>query len=458
MLESCFGSTRKLGSSSAGKPLLRVLSGRRESVPPVWLMRQAGRYLPEYRALRERAGSFLELCFNPELAAEATLQPIRRFGFDAAIIFSDILVVPHALGQQVRFVEGEGPRLSPLCDAKALNRVSREADRSILAPIFETVRLVKARLPSDVALIGFCGAPWTVATYMVAGCGTPDQAPAKRLAASEPFEFGRLIDKIVDASAKYLVHQLQAGADCVQIFDTWAGGLPAREFDLWCIQPTKRLVDKVRERHPGAKIIGFPRGAGEKIPDFIDRTGVDAVSLETAIDRKFAAANIQSRVPVQGNLDPEVLRAGGAALDSAVDGVMGAFAGAPFIFNLGHGILPQTPIAHVERMLARVRGSGSRRDTTSKRRTGLSERGVRRLRWRKPERFATCFARPGPSLGKISKSGLSRRLAIRFKIGYSPKLAVRAFSPRKSRLHSPPARSISQFIRQRTCRRCCPKD
>jgi uroporphyrinogen decarboxylase len=343
----------------ADKPLLRVLSGNREKVPPIWMMRQAGRYLPEYRELRERAGSFLALCLNPELAAEATLQPIRRFGFDAAILFSDILVIPHALGQRVRYVDGEGPRLNPLNDAAALNSVDREVDRSILAPIFETVRRVKAQLPSNVALIGFCGAPWTVATYMVAGCGTPDQAPAKRLATCQPFAFGRLIDKLIDASAKYLVHQLQAGAECVQIFDTWAGGLSADEFDLWCIQPTKRLVDKVRERHPGAKIIGFPRGAGEKIPDYIDRTGVDAVSLETAIDREFAVANIQSRVPVQGNLDPEALRAGGEALDRAVDDVMEAFDGAPFIFNLGHGILPQTPIAHVERMLARVRGSRS---------------------------------------------------------------------------------------------------
>jgi uroporphyrinogen decarboxylase len=343
---------------AAEKPFLRVLSGGREKVPPVWMMRQAGRYLPEYRALRERAGSFLDLCFNPQLAAEATLQPIRRFGFNAAILFSDILVIPHALGQRVQYVEGEGPRLNPLNDAAALNSVHREADESTLAPIFDTVRRVKAELPSDVALIGFCGAPWTVATYMVAGCGTTDQAAAKHLAASEPFAFGRLIDKLVDASAKYLVNQLQAGAECVQIFDTWAGGLPAREFDLWCIQPTKRLVDRVRERYPSAKIIGFPRGAGEKIPDYVDRTGVDAVSLETAIDLKFAAEDIQSRVPVQGNLDPKILRVGGGSLDRAVDDVMAAFAGAPFIFNLGHGVLPQTPIAHVERMLARVRRSG----------------------------------------------------------------------------------------------------
>ena len=355
MFERCAISTAELARAPADKPLLRVLSGVCERVPPIWIMRQAGRYLPEYRAVRARAGSFLGLCFNPELAAEVTLQPIRRFGFDAAILFSDILVIPHALGQTVRFIEGEGPRLNPLFDAAALNGIRREADPAILAPVDETVRRVKAQLPNCVALIGFCGAPWTVATYMVAGRGTPDQAPAKQLAIREPVAFGRLIDKIVDASAKYLVHQLDAGADCVQIFDTWAGALHADEFERWCVQPTRRLVAKVRARYPDAKIIGFPRGAGEKIPRYVAETGVDAVSLETEIDRTFAAGNIQSRAPVQGNLDPEVLLAGGEALDRSVDDVMAAFAGAPFIFNLGHGILPQTPIAHVEQMLARVR-------------------------------------------------------------------------------------------------------
>ena len=278
------------------KPLLRVLCGEREAVPPVWMMRQAGRYLPEYREVRARAGGFLDLCFNPELAAEVTLQPVRRFDFDAAILFSDILVIPHALGQTVRFVEGEGPRLNPLPDAAALKSLRREADQAVLAPVYETVRRVKAQLEDTVTLIGFCGAPWTVATYMVAGRGTPDQAPAREFAARDPLAFGLLIDKIVDASADYLVRQLDAGAECVQIFDTWAGALPPEEFDRWCVQPTKRLVGKVRERYPDAKIIGFPRGAGEKIPRYVDETGVDAISLESGIDRKFAAANIQSRV------------------------------------------------------------------------------------------------------------------------------------------------------------------
>lgn len=356
MLERCSISTPKLDGSYLEKPLLRVLSGACEPVPPVWMMRQAGRYLPEYRAVRARAGSFLELCFNPELAAEVTLQPIRRFGFDAAILFSDILVIPHALGQTVRFVEGEGPRLNPLIDAAALNSVRREADQAVLAPVYETVRRVKAQLPKQVTLIGFCGAPWTVATYMVAGRGTPDQMPARQLAASEPIAFGRLIDKIVDASARYLVHQLEAGADCLQIFDTWAGALAPQQFERWGVEPTKRLVDKVRERCSDAKIIGFPRGAGAQIPRYVGETGVDAISLESEIDRNFAAASIQSLVPVQGNLNPQVLMSGGEELDRGVDDVMTAFAGGPFIFNLGHGILPQTPIAHVERMLARVRG------------------------------------------------------------------------------------------------------
>jgi uroporphyrinogen decarboxylase len=356
MLERISGSTSKLSGPLADKPLLRVLSGSWKPVPPVWMMRQAGRYLPEYRAVRARAGSFLNLCFNPELATEVTLQPVRRFGFDAAILFSDILVIPHALGQTVQFVEGEGPRLSPLTDAAALDCVRSEVDHAMLAPVYETVRRVKARLPEGVALIGFCGAPWTVATYMVAGRGTPDQAPAKHLSVHEAEAFGRLIDKIVDASAQYLVNQLEAGAECAQIFDTWAGGLSPPAFKRWCIEPTKRLVKKVRERCPHARIIGFPRGAGEKIPIYFEETHVDAVSLEAAIDRGFASAAIQSRVPVQGNLDPDVLLQGGDALDRNIDDIMAAFADAPFIFNLGHGILPQTPIANVEQMLARVRG------------------------------------------------------------------------------------------------------
>lgn len=338
------------------KPLLAVLSKQRLKVPPVWLMRQAGRYLPEYRAVREKAGGFLDLCFNPELAAEVTLQPVRRFGFDAAILFSDILVVPLALGRKVWFVEGEGPRLEPLNDAKALLSVQRDADANVLAPVYETVKRVKAALPAQTALIGFCGAPWTVATYMVAGQGTADQAPAKTLAAREPQAFQHVVDCLIEASVDYLTRQLDAGAEVVQIFDTWAGSLPAEEFERWCVQPTKRLVGKLRARKPDAKVIGFPRGAGKNIPRYVEETGVDAVSLGNELDRAFARDEIQTRVPVQGNVDPRILLEGDAALDREVDDVLATLGQGPLIFNLGHGIFPQTPIAHVERMLKRVRG------------------------------------------------------------------------------------------------------
>jgi uroporphyrinogen decarboxylase len=338
------------------KPLLRVLAGERQRIPPIWMMRQAGRYLPEYREVRAKAGGFLDLCFNPELAAEVTLQPVRRFGFDAAILFSDILVVPLALGRKLWFAEGEGPRLEPLDNPRDVIKFGPDADDKVLSPIYETVRRVKAALPRETALIGFCGAPWTVATYMVAGRGTPDQAPAKELAARDPAAFQHLVDCLVEASVGYLVKQLEAGAEVVQIFDTWAGSLPPEGFERWCVQPTKKLVTKLREKVPGTKVIGFPRGAGSNIPRYVDETGVDAVSLESEIDRTFAREQIQSRVPVQGNVDPQILLAGGEALDREVDAVLEAFGGGPHIFNLGHGILPQTPIAHVERMLKRVRG------------------------------------------------------------------------------------------------------
>ena len=346
-----------LKADSAGtKPLLRVLAGERLSVPPIWMMRQAGRYLPEYRAVREKAGGFLDLCFNPELAAEVTLQPIRRFGFDAAILFSDILVIPLALGRKLWFVEGEGPRLEPM-DAGMARALQPQADGAVLAPIYETVRRVKKELSPATALIGFCGAPWTVATYMVAGRGTPDQAPAKALAASDRQAFAHLIDCLVEASVDYLSRQLDAGADVVQIFDTWAGSLPPDDFERWCVQPTKKLIARLREKRSGVRVIGFPRGAGKGIPHYVDETGVDAVSLESEIDRDFAREQIQSRVPVQGNVDPLILLEGGDALDREVDDVLEKLGQGPLIFNLGHGITPPTPIAHVERMIRRVRGA-----------------------------------------------------------------------------------------------------
>ena len=338
------------------KSIIDVLNGGVLKLPPVWLMRQAGRYLPEYRALREKAGGFLDLVFNPEFAAEVTLQPVRRFGFDAAILFSDILVVPHALGQAVTFAAGEGPLLEPIKDRTDFERLTSNIDHAVLAPVYDTVRRVKAALPPAVALLGFCGAPWTVATYMIAGRGTPDQAPARLFAYRDAAAFDVLMDVLVEASASYLVRQLQAGADAVQIFDTWAGVLSPEQFARWCIAPTKRIVTMVRLQVPGAKIIGFPRGAGSQLPRYVAETGVDAVGLDWMIDRDFARERVQNIVPVQGNLDPLVLLAGGVALDRAVDAVMEAFAGRPFIFNLGHGILPETPIAHVEQMLKRVRG------------------------------------------------------------------------------------------------------
>jgi uroporphyrinogen decarboxylase len=320
-------------------------------------MRQAGRYLPEYRTLREKAGDFLTLCFTPDLAAEVTLQPVRRFGFDAAILFSDILVIPHALGQAVRFAAGEGPQLDPIADRQALMRLRLELDHALLAPVYETIRRVKASLAPEVALLGFCGAPWTVASYMIAGHGTPDQQPARMFAYGDPDAFAGLMDKLVDASAAYLVRQLQAGVDVVQIFDTWAGVLPAEEFARWCIGPTQRIVARVRSHVPDAKVIGFPRGAGAGLLRYVEDVPVDAVGLDWMAHPAFVRDQIQWRVPVQGNLDPLALLAGGSALDRGVDNILAAFSERPFIFNLGHGILPQTPIAHVEQMIARVRRS-----------------------------------------------------------------------------------------------------
>src|SRR5579872_6837191 len=337
------------------KPILDVLSGQRQPTPPIWMMRQAGRYLPEYRELRARAGGFLDLCFTPEYATEVTLQPIRRFNFDAAIIFSDILVVPHALGRVVRFEAGEGPRLDPLDTPDKIAALPSHANFARLEPVFEALRRVRRELDSNVALIGFCGAPWTVATYMVAGQGTPDQAPARMLAYQHPDAFEKIIDALVENSIPYLVGQIKAGADAVQIFDTWAGVLPPREFARWSIEPTRRIVEGVRKQIPDAKIIGFPRGAGALLPDYVDRTGVDGVSIDWTTEPSLIRAHVQNRVAVQGNLDPLALIAGGAALDRAVDDVLENYAGGRLIFNLGHGILPETPIAHVEQMIRRVR-------------------------------------------------------------------------------------------------------
>ncbi len=341
-------------------PFLAALDGKTRARPPIWLMRQAGRYLPEYREIRARAPTFLDFCYNPGLAVEATLQPIRRFGFDAAILFSDILVIPDALGQDVSFEAGEGPRLRPLQTQADIEALRPELNVGRLNPVFETIERLRTKLPEDVALIGFCGAPWTVATYMIAGRGTPDQAPARRFAYLQPDLFQRLIDCLVDVSSDYLVRQFQAGVQAVQIFDSWSGVLPVAEFERWCLDPVHAMISRVRSRVPEARIIAFPRGAGTYLPRFTagagtERMGLSALGLDTSVDPDWAATALPEKLPLQGNLDPIALLAGGPRLDEAIDRILAAFDGRPHIFNLGHGILPETPIAHVEQLMQRVR-------------------------------------------------------------------------------------------------------
>jgi uroporphyrinogen decarboxylase len=335
------------------RPLLAVLRGERRDPPPVWLMRQAGRYLPEYRALRAEKGGFLELVHDSPAAADVTLQPIRRFGFDGAILFSDILVIPHAMGQDLRFEAGEGPRLSPTLVDHALS--SLEAVPQRLLPVYETIRLVRAELPPQTTFLGFAGSPWTVATYMVAGQGSKEQAETRRMAYRDPGAFGAIINALVDATVDYLSKQIEAGVDAVQLFDSWSGSLAPREFERWVIAPTVAIVDRLRSLQPQARIIGFPKGAGGKLPAYARETGIDAVGLDETVDPVWANANLPEGMPVQGNLDPLALIAGGAALDEAVDTIRRAFPVRPHVFNLGHGILLDTPIAHVERLLEKVR-------------------------------------------------------------------------------------------------------
>jgi len=332
----------------------RTLKGERQDHPPIWMMRQAGRYLPEYKEIRSTAPSFLDFCYSPRLACEATLQPIRRFGFDAAIIFSDILVIPDALGQAVRFEEGVGPRLDPL-PLEAVGDLDRSRLEDHLAPVYEAIRLTRAALPDETSLIGFAGAPWTLATYMVAGRTTPDQAPARRASFGDPDGFGKLVDCLVEAVSAHLVAQIDAGCDAVQIFDSWAGTLDGLAFPRWSVDPNARIVANVRAARPGVPIITFPRNAGSRLSGFVDAVRPDAVSLDWSVDGNAARA-IQQRICIQGNLDPMRLVAGGAALDEGVDAILSGFGGGPFVFNLGHGIVPETPIAHVERMVTRVRG------------------------------------------------------------------------------------------------------
>lgn len=339
--------------NAESKPLLKVLRGARLDPPPIWLMRQAGRYLPEYREVRAKAGSFLDLCYNPALAAEVTLQPIRRFGFDAAILFADILLVPQALGADVRFVEGEGPRLSPVLDGAAVGRLKFEEAR--LAPVYETIGRVRGGLPSNVALIGFAGAPWTVATYMIAGQGTPDQAQAKLLAYRDPSLIDRLMAKLVGATITYLRGQIEAGAEVIQLFDTWAGGLSEPLLDAWVFRPTREIVAALKVSHPRVPIIGFPRGIGLHLPRYARATGVDAIGLATGDDVQLAAALLPDGMAIQGNLDPLALIAGGEALRRGVEASCRGAGSRAHIFNLGHGILPETPPEHVAELVRLVR-------------------------------------------------------------------------------------------------------
>ena len=339
---------------------LRVLNGEALARPPVWLMRQAGRYLPEYRELRATAPNFLSFCYDPPKAAEVTLQPIRRFGFDAAIIFSDILVVPDALGQAVSFETGEGPRLEAISEPDQLSRIRDRIDLNKLAPVYEALDRVKGALPAETALIGFCGAPWTVATYMIAGRGTPDQAPARLFAYRHPAEFQQLIDILVQSSIEHLSAQISAGADAVQIFDSWAGVLPEPELEKWSFAPIVRISETIREMHPEAKIIAFPRGVSTRQSARLAASAsINCVGLDTAADITACATDIPKSAAVQGNLDPLLLLAGGAALERDVERIVRALQGRPHVFNLGHGILPPTPIAHVERLIAELDRLGS---------------------------------------------------------------------------------------------------
>ena len=336
------------------RKLMRVLQGETVFPPPVWLMRQAGRYLPEYRETRSKAGGFLELCYDPDFATEVTLQPIRRFGFDAAILFSDILVIPDALDRGLHFVAGEGPKLTPLREDEVAGLDPTRAETH-LAPVIATVARLREELPDETTLIGFCGAPFTVATYMIAGHGTPDQAPARLFGYRHPEAMERLLYLLAEMSADYLIRQLTAGADCVQIFDSWAGVLDEACFESYAIGPVRRMVEKIRAAKPDAKIIGFAKGAGAFLETYRQKTGVDAVGLDWQVPMGFAQ-DLQRSGPVQGNLDPLRLIAGGRALDEGVDRILQNLGSGPLIFNLGHGITPDAPLEHVEALLKRIRG------------------------------------------------------------------------------------------------------
>ena len=338
------------------KSVLRVLAGERLDVPPVWMMRQAGRYLPEYRATRARAGDFLSLCYNPKLAAEVTLQPIRRFGFDAAILFADILLVPQALGADLWFETGEGPRLSTISDERSFSALRGVQDiHETLSPIYETLRILSGELPGETTLIGFAGAPWTVATYMVAGRGTRDQGPAHALKNENPKVFKALIDLISDATVEYLSAQITAGAEVVKLFDSWAGSLEGADFDDYAVAPTRRIISALKARHPDTPIIAFPRGAGPRYVGFAAQTGADCVAIDNGVEAEWAAENIQVTGPVQGNMDPSHMVTGGQALVDATRSVRDAFSGGPHLFNLGHGVTPDANPDNVALMVDTIK-------------------------------------------------------------------------------------------------------
>ena len=335
-------------------PLLETLKGNIQEVAPVWLMRQAGRYLPEYRALRAEKGGFLELVYDSEAAAEITVQPIRRFGFDGAILFSDILIVPHAMGQGLEFLAGEGPKLSPTLLETELSSFTSAYER--FDPIYETVRLTREHIGPDVTMLGFAGSPWTVATYMIAGEGSKDQGPARLLAYRDPARMQAICDAIIEFSVNYLRGQLDAGAEAVQLFDSWAGSLAPDEFERWVIAPNAAITAAIKQSHPDTPIIGFPKGAGAKLPAYARETGVDAIGMDETLDPVWVNDVLPAGMPVQGNLDPLLVEAGGPALPVRVKTVLDAFADRPHVFNLGHGIGQFTPIDHVEQLLKAVRG------------------------------------------------------------------------------------------------------
>jgi uroporphyrinogen decarboxylase len=343
-------------SPIARRRFLQPFAGNPLNPPPIWLMRQAGRYLPEYRETRAKAGGFLDLCYSPALAAEVTLQPIRRYGFDAAILFADILLVPDAMGQAVRFAEGEGPLLDPIRTAADIARLSPSATRPKFDRVFETVQRLRQDLPDETALIGFCGAPWTVATYMIEGRGSKDQAAARLFAYRDADGFQRLSDLLVDVSIEYLSGQVKAGADALQIFDTWAGSLPDDQFERWVIDPTRRIVEAMHDRHPGVPVIGFPRGAQGSALWYVAETKVDGIGCDTSTPPYMMAEAFEDeKVVVQGNLDPLLLVAGGDALKARVGEILELMEDKPFIFNLGHGIVPETPPEHVADLVRFVR-------------------------------------------------------------------------------------------------------